>query len=153
MQIYYSIDVCKLRKCVNMRGHCTDTARTLHGRAWTCTDMRVHGTDVHGHCTDTRVHCTDTHVHARRQISTILYMSCPIRRWSLALSLRLTEWCFSFMLTHKIICILDWSHVLRGFYEAIISLAKYSVLDTVFPSLDYEMRRMWKHVAERRDSR
>ena len=83
MQIYYSIDVYKLRKCVNMRGHCTDTARTLHGRAWTCTDMRVHDTDVHGHCTDTRVHCMDMHLHARRQISTILYVSCLIHRWSL----------------------------------------------------------------------
>ena len=71
MQIYYSIDVYKLRKCVNMRGHCTDTARTLHGRAWTCTDMRVHDTDVHGHC-------TDTHVHARRQINTILYMDTSL---------------------------------------------------------------------------
>ena len=66
-----------------LHGHCTDTARTLHGRAWTCTDMRVHDTDVHGHCTDMRVHCTDMHVHARRQISTILYVSCLIHRWSL----------------------------------------------------------------------
>ena len=98
MQIYYSIDVYKLRKCVNVHGHCTDIARTLHGH---CTDVRGRArtcvytartcTDVHGHCTDTRVHCADAHVHARRQISTILYMSCPIRRWSLALSLRLTE--------------------------------------------------------------
>ena len=59
-----------------LNGHGTDTARTLHGRARTC----VYTTWT---CTDMRVHCTDMHVHARRQISTILYVSCPIHRWSL----------------------------------------------------------------------
>ena len=85
--MYYSIVIYKLRKCVNMHVHWTDTARTLHGHCTDVrvrsTDMRVHDTDVHAHCTDTRVHCTDMHVHARRQISTILYVSCLIHRWSL----------------------------------------------------------------------
>ena len=84
MQMYYSIVIYKLRKCVNMHVHWTDTDRTLHGHCTDVrvrsTDMRVHDTDVHAHCTDTRVHCTDMHVHARRQISTILYVSCLIHR-------------------------------------------------------------------------